>query len=310
MPNQAEQRVIDPILSRIALGYRHPEHIGQHLFPVVPVQVAGGKVIEFDKSGFRLYNTARAPGTKAKRLQFGHLGKPYAVENHALDAVVPREHQREAGAVPGIDLATRAVNLVLKSGSLVLENQHATLATDVANYDANHQVTLAGTDQWNDYANSNPIADVKAGREAIRSSIGMYPNVIMISAKVMSALEEHPAFVDRIKYTSSDSVDEALLARLFKIKKVVVGQAIAFDDDDTSIDLWGRDVVMAYVPEQLTGMEEPSYGYTYQMDGHPLIEVPFWDRDARSWIYGTTHERVGVHTGISAGFVIKDAVAP
>jgi hypothetical protein len=257
-----------------------------------------------------LYNTARAPGTKAKRLQFGHLGKPYAVENHALDAVVPREHQREAGAVPGIDLATRAVNLVLKSGSLVLENQHATLATDVANYDANHQVTLAGTDQWNDYANSNPIADVKAGREAIRSSIGMYPNVIMISAKVMSALEEHPAFVDRIKYTSSDSVDEALLARLFKIKKVVVGQAIAFDDDDTSIDLWGRDVVMAYVPEQLTGMEEPSYGYTYQMDGHPLIEVPFWDRDARSWIYGTTHERVGVHTGISAGFVIKDAVAP
>lgn len=309
MPNLAQQRVIDPILSNIALGFRHPEHVGQFLFPVVPVTVAGGKIIEFDKSGFRLYNTARAPGTKAKRIQFGHQGKPYAVENHALDAIVPREHQRDANNVPGIDLATRAVNLVMKAGSLVLENQQAGIATNAANYDANHKVTLAGTDQWNDYANSNPIADVKAGREAVRSSIGMYPNVIMISAKVMASLEDHPVILDKIKYTQTGVVTAELLASLFKIKKVIVGQAIAFDDNDTPIDLWGKDVVLAYVPEQTTGMEEPSYGYTYQMAGHPMVEEPYFDRDSRSWIYGTTHERVGVLTGITAGFVIKAAVA-
>lgn len=310
MPNTAQQRVIDPILSRIALGYRHPEHVGQILFPVVPVTVAGGKVIEFDKSGFRLYNTARAPGSKAKRMSFGHLGKPYAVENHALDAVVPREHQRDAQNVPGINLATRAVNLVMKSGSLVLENQQAGIATNLANYDANHQVTLAGTDQWNDYANSNPVGDVKAGREAIRSSVGMYPNVMEISAKVMASLEEHPAILDKIKYSQTGVVTEELLAAIFKVKKVVVGKAIAFADDDSTIDVWGRDVVLAYVPEQTTGMEEPSYGYTYQMEGHPLVEEPYWDRDARSWIYGTTNERVAVQTGITAGFIIKSAVAP
>lgn len=309
MPNSKQQRVIDPILSNIALGYRHPEHVGQHLFPIVPVMQSGGQILEFDRAGFRLYNTARAPGSAAKRLSFGHQGKPYAVQNHALDAVVPREHLRDAAEVPGINLAKRALNLVMQSSSLVLENQLATIARTAANYPATHQVTLAGTARWTDYANSNPLGDVSTGREAIRSSIGMYPNVMEISAKVMAAVENHPAILDRVKYTETGVVTEALLAALFKVKKVVVGKAIAFSDADVAIDIWGSDVVLAYVPEIASGAEEPSYGYTYQLDGHPLIEEPYWDRDTRSWIYGTTHERVGVLTGITAGYVIKTAVA-
>jgi hypothetical protein len=309
MPNSAQTRVIDPILSNIALGFRHPDHVGQDLFPIVPVLQSGGQVIEFDKSGFRLYNTARAPGGKAKRMVFGYQGRPYAVENHALDAVVSRERMRDAGAVPKLNLATMAVNLVMKSSSLVLENQLATIARNAANYDVNHQLTLAGTDRWSDYVNSDPLGDVSAGREAIRSSIGMYPNVMEISAKVMVALDNHPAVLDRIKHTQTGVVTEALLASLFKVKKVVVGKAIAFNDADAAIDIWGSDVVLAYVPETVSGAEEPSYGYTYQLEGHPLIEEPYWDRESRSWIYGTTHERVGVLTAITAGFVIKTAVA-
>jgi len=309
MPNSSQNQVIDPILSRVSLGYKHPDHVGSILFPVVPVAQTGGKIIEFDKKSFHLYNTARAPGTKAKRATFGHQGKPYALENHALDAVVPREHMRDASVVPNINLATRAVNLVLKSGALILENQQAGIATNLANYDANHQVTLVGNEQWNDYANSDPIGDVKAGREAVRSSIGVYPNVLEISAKVMEQLEDHPAILDKIKYTQTGVVTEDLLAAIFKVERVVVGKAIGFDDAGTSIDIWGKDAVLSYSPTDAMGAEEPSFGFTYQMEGHPMVEVPHWDEDARSWVYGMSHERAPVLTGITAGFIIKNAVA-
>lgn len=311
MPNSEQNQVIDPILSNIALGFRHPQHVGQFLFPVVPVTQTGGQVIEFDKSSFRLYNTSRAPGTKAKRAQFGHLGKKYALENHALDAVVPRERQRDANQVPGINLATRAVNLVLKSGSLVLENQIASIVRNTANYDANHQVTLSGVSQWSDYAGSNPFTDVEDGKEAVRSSIGMYPNVMEISAKVMKTLKEHPKVLEKTKYTTSESITPDILAGLFDIDRVVVGKAIAFDDADASIDIWGNDVVLAYVPDGGDGDRsegEPSFGYTYQMESHPLVEVPWFDKDARSWIYGMTHERSPELTGVTAGYIIKNAV--
>lgn len=309
MPNSRQQQVIDPILSNVALGYKHPQHVGVFLFPVVPVMQSGGKIIEFGKEAFSLFNTRRAPGEDVKRVRFGHEGKPYAVENHALDAQVPREHMRDASQVPNIQLGTRAVNLVLKSGSLVLENQQAGIARNAANYDANHKITLAGTDQFGDYANSDPVGVVDDGKEAVRETIGVYPNVLEISAKTFKVLKEHPSILDKIKHTQRGVVTAELLQAVFDIEKVVIGKAIAFDDAGASIDIWGKDMVLAYVPEDTTGMEEPSYGYTYQMESHPLVEVPYWDQKSRSWVYGMTHERVAVQTGITAGFLIQSAVA-
>ena len=308
MPTLAQRRVIDPILSTIVLGFVHPEHIGMQLFPRVPVMVSGGKVIEFDKSAFRLYNTSRAPGTAFKRVQFGYQGQPYALENHGLEAPVPREHQREAGVVPGIDLATRAVNGVMRINSLILEKAQADLARDDTKYDANHKNTLSGTDQWNDYSNSNPITDVNDAKEAIRSTTGVYPNTIEIPATVMKILTEHPKIVEKIKYSERGIVTAEILAAVFDIPKVIVGKAIAFDDADASIDVWGKDVVLAYVPDNPSGMEEPSFAYTYVMEGHPNVEVPYWEDSTKSWIYGVGYERAPVLTGMVSGFVIKNAV--
>ena len=173
----------------------------------------------------------------------------------------------------------------------------------------NHKLTLTGTDQWNDYANSDPVADVKAAREAIRSSVGVYPNVMMISAQVMVSLTEHPKITDKIKYTQTAVVTAELLAVLFEVDKVVVGKALGFDTAGNNIDFWGKDVVLAYVPAGSMGAEEPSYGYTYTLENHPLVETPYWDNTAKSWVYGVAHERIPVLSGIASGFVIKNAVA-
>lgn len=307
MPSGSQVRVIDPILTNHAAGYRHPDHIAHELFPTVSVAVNGGRRIEFGKESFRLYNTRRAPGTATKRVRYGYEGKPFALENHALDAIVPREHVKDAQQVPGINLLTGSVNLVLRSVSLGKEYDAAIIARDAALYDANHKQLIAGTDLWTDPL-SKPLVQIRDGIESVRRSIGTRPNKVEIPAAVMHVLQEHATIAEKLKYTTGDSLTAEMLARLLNVKKVVIGDAVTVDDDDNVVDVWGNDVVIAYVAEGAASAEEPSYGYTYQMEGHPMVEEAYYDKTIKSWVNGVTLDRSPVLTGITAGFLLQNVI--
>ena len=38
-----------------------------------------------------------------------------------------------------------------------------------------------------------------------------------------------------------------------------------------------------------------------------MVEVPYYDNNAKSWIYGVGYERAPQLTGITAGFLIQNA---
>lgn len=309
--NTAGARVIDPILTTVAQGYQNAEFVGMNLFPYVKVGQRGGKVLTFGKEDFKLYATARAPGTNTKRIQYGYLGDPYALEQHALEGVVPIEFQQEAAAVPGIDLASGAIRTVQNIIGLRLEYAQAQLATTAANYAASNKVTLAGADQWSDYSGtSDPVDDIEAAKEAVRGKIGKRPNTVVIAAAVFAKLRQHPKIVDRIKYTGRDSATPELLASLFGVKRVVVGDAVYADAGGNFVDVWGKFVVVAHTElASVAEMGTPSYGYTYRLGGYPTVEEPYSDRSAKSWIYPVTDEVSPVIAGALGGFLISAAVA-
>ncbi|MBF0402256.1 MAG: major capsid protein [Magnetococcales bacterium] len=302
--SSSQVRVVDPVLTEVAQGFRHEEHVGHILFPRVPVHTSGGQVLEFGKESFKLYQARRAPGTATRRVQFGYLGKSFALVQDALEGQVPREHLRDASRVPGVDLGQRAVMGTLRALSLTLEYDQAKLATTAANFDSNHKVTLTGTDKWSD-AGSDPSGDINTGKEAVRATVGVYPNTALLSAQAFNALKEHPKVVDRFKYTSRDSVTPEMLAALWDLQTVVVGKAVAFDDFGNDIDIWGNNAILAYVPSRPSGMEDPSFGYTYTLQGHPLVERTYYENNAKSWIYPVTYERLPVLTGMLSGYLIQ-----
>ena len=303
----SQVRIIDPILSTVAQGYRHAEHVGHSLFPRVPVQISGGQVLEFGRESFKLYRARRAPGGATMRIDIGYLGKTFTLVQDSLEGRVPIENMRDASRVPGVDLGRVAVNTVLRALSLTLEYDQAQLATTAGNYDASHKVTLSGTDQWSD-GSSSPAAVIDAGKEAVRASVGIYPNTLLLSAPAYNALKEHPKVLDRFKYTSRDSVTPDMIAALWDLEKVVVGKAVGSDDAGAAIDMWGTSAILAYVPATPSSREDPSFGYTYTMQNHPLAEKPYYDNNAKSWFYPVTYERVPVLTGISSGYLIIDPV--
>lgn len=303
--NPQAVRVINPILTTHVQGYRQAEFIGETLFPRVPVEISGGQILEFGKEAFKLYSTRRAPGAGTKRIAFGYLGKTFALLNDALESPVPREYLRDAKVMPGIDLGQRAVNLVMRTVLLSLEVEQATLALTAGNYDSTHKVALSGTDKWSDPA-CDLIAQVSGYKEAVRASVGIYPNVLVLSAVAFKAARTNQKVRDQFKYTNADSITTDMLAKALDIDQVVVGKAVTSTDAGVISDVWGNNAVLAYVPAAPSGMEEPSYGYTYTMIGHPLVEEPYYDNNAKSWIYGVGFERAPVLSGITSGFLIQN----
>lgn len=132
---------------------------------------------------------------------------------------------------------------------------------------------------------------------------------MVVGPDVFNALKEHPQILDRFRYTSSESVTEAMLAKLFDLDEVVVGRATVFNDQTSAFDdIWGGALVLTYTPAAPEGFEEPSYGYTYTLKNHPIADAPYWDYIRRSWLYGVTYERKSVHTGIASGFLLREVL--
>lgn len=300
-----EARVIDPILSEVVQGYVYPDLVGSRMFPEVPVDTRGGQIIAFGKEAFEQYNIRRAPGGATKRLEIGYSGDKYAVVEDSVEAKVPFEILQDAERVPGINLAQAYMRVTMEIVRKGLEVEQAGIALDASRYGANNKVALSGTSKWSD-ASSNPTTDMDDYREAVRQQIGIYPNRLLLSAQAYKAARTNPNIVDRFKYTGRDSITADLLAHLWDLDEVVVGKAVTYDPDaGTMTDVWGNNAVLFYAPDGPSTRQQPSFGYTYKMRGNPYAEEPYRDRNAKSWIYPMTYERVPVVTSIDSGFLIQ-----
>ncbi len=308
--NTSQARIINPILSEVARGHVNQEFVGMKLFPIVPVNQRGGKVVKFGPEKFQLVETARAPGGPVARVESAIGSDDYALEQHAISEPVYIENMEDAATVPGIDLGKVAVNNGMQRIGLRREYKQATLARNASLYASTNKSTLSGTSQWS-HADSKPAQAIRNARSAISDRIGLYPNVLLLGEPVFAALQENPSIIERIKYTGRDNITKDMLASLFDVDEVVVGKAVYVDPvTGAFIKVWGKDAVLAYsVPGSLASMGTPSYAYTYQLRNHPVVEQPYYDRGTRSWLYDVVDEYSPVMAGADAGFLFTNAVA-
>ena len=303
-------RVIDPILSTVAQGYQNNDFVGNAIFPTVSVGQRAGKIINFGKESFMAYDTARAPGAVVKRINVGYSSSTYGIVDHSLSAVVPIELQEEAQAVPGLNLASASVRTVQDVMRLRLEVEQATIATTAGSYAASNKTTLTSTAQWSDLSASDPLGDIEAAKDAIRADIGKMPNTIIMGPAVLKSLRQHSKIIDRIKYTGRDIPTPELLASLFGVDRVLIGNGVKATDAGVFSDIWGKFVVVAYT--EMSGMADmgrPTYGYTYQLAGYPFVERPRYDANTRTWLYDVSDAVKPVIAAVDAGYLITTAVA-
>lgn len=304
----AQARIVDPLVTELALGYLNEAYVSEFLFPRVAVATRAGYLPEFNRENQRRVESHHAPGATIPEVQISWGKRPFAIVDRALNGKVPVELMEEAaqaGGPPGLDLQAESLQHVQDLISLDVEATASDLARNAANYDANHKVTLAGTTRWSQ-ATSTPIADVTAAKNAIRVSVGVNPNRLLLSLPAFTALQSHASIVDRLKYTSSDAVTEQLLARLFGVDEVKVASGLYVADDGTPTDMWGADAILAYVPKN-GNFRKPAYGYNLGLRGYPHANKAFYDIKTNSWLVPWIDTREPALMMAGAGFLFVNA---
>ena len=302
---------VDVILSNYARGYRNMGMIGHILMPRASVPSRSMRTLEFGKESFRLLNTRRAPGGKKKRIQYGFSSNPIDLYQEALEALVPEEIQDEAEKVANVDLAQKAIDLVMDVEDLNLEFEIAQLARNEDNYNDNNKMAFSAAEKWKE-PTSDPRKDVYDANEALRRATGRYGNTLVLPAAARNALRDHPKVRDQFKYVSAKSITDEMLAAYLDVEQVVCGKAVYLPenagDDQPAQDIWAEDAILAYVPRGEGNYMVPSYGYTYELMGMPEVRVPYWDNTCDSWVYPMKVERRAKLVGADAGFLFKGVV--
>ena len=91
--------------------------------------------------------------------------------------------------------------------------------------------SAAGPAAWSG-ASANPIEDVLTLKRAVANQIGIRPNSAVFGTAVFDQLLTSERILDRIKYTSADSIDTDVLARYFGLERglrVAEGRYLAAD---------------------------------------------------------------------------------
>ena len=305
--NLDQARVINPVLTEVALGYMNQPLVADKLFPRVPVRARGGQVLQFGKEAFMVHGSQRAPGEQIKRAQISYTPVPFKLTQHALGVTVPIEEQEDAQEVLAVDLLDENLSAVIDSVRLEIEQLAANIAVNPATYGANTEA-LSGTSML-DTSTGDPFGVVAFAKETVRGQIGRRPNTMLIGPKVLTALQKSPAILDRLKYTSSQVPTNEDLARLFQVDNFVVGEAVVSDDFGVLSDIWGKNIVLAYTGIGSKSRKAPSFGYGYELKGSPVVTEPEFNRKTRSIEAEFIYENGLYVTCAAGGFLVTNVVS-
>lgn len=308
MTDLSKQRVVDPVLTELAQGYYNGNMISEVLFPIAETQKEGGKIPTFGRLAFRLQTTKRELRAASNRLTPEDIGSVTVVleENDIEYPIDIREVNETEGVYPLRQHATGVTQDVIALGR---EKACADLALNEANYETTNKVTLSGTSQFTD-PNSDPIGVIKTGIRTIQRTTGRKPNVCAISGDVWEVLSEHPKVLEKIKYVATAVLTPEDFAKLIKVDRVVVGEAVHEQAGELK-DIWSKAIVLAYVApaskEQKQNIYEPSFGYTVRRKNGLYVDT-YPEVGGKVEIVRTTDINKPYIVGKAAGYLIKGCI--
>ena len=283
MPNPTASDVhVNVPLTNISIAWiqQQDAFVATKVFPNVPVQQQSNRYFTYQRDDFYRTEAAfRAPGTESAGSGWRIDNTPtYFADVLAIHKDVDDQIRANADSVISMD-----------RDSTLWVSQQLLVKRDVdwaANYFTTGLWTGAsgGTDltgvsgapganqfkQW-DQAGSTPIEDIRAQRIAVASKTGYRPNVLVLSPKVWSVLQDHPEFLDRIKYTQKGLVSPDLLAAVLELDQVTIAWGVQSTNVESQTEstnfIFGKHALLAYsapAPSLMT----PTAGYTFSWVGY------------------------------------------
>jgi len=273
----------DKTLENISVAYRSERLIADLLAPRVDVKHETDLYFVYAKNSLSLPETLRANGAVANQADWDVSTASYSLAEHALKHLVTDRDRSNAD--PAIKLDIDATEYLTEKILLRKEVDLANLVTTDGNW-AN-ETSLTSTLAWSANTTlSNPITFIDTATSVIALNSGKLPNTVVINDPTFRAAKEHTSIVDRVKYTSADSVTEAMLAKLFNVPRILVAGGIRNTAGEGLADsmgwIWTDMAFVAYI-EPNPGLKKPSalYQFTKSEFGNPY-KVKKWREEERN----------------------------
>lgn len=301
--NLAKLRVQDPILTELAQGYHNAELVSEVLMPIVEIPKEAGKIPVFGRLAFRLPTTVRELRGDSNRLAPEDVTTiDVDLQEHDIEYALDHREINEASFA----IEQYALSVTQDVIALGREKEVAELAQNTENYAAENVVTLTTKEKFT-HAESNPLATIYKGIEKISHSIGVKPNVCVISSDVWAVLKEHKGLLERIKYTRTAILTPETLAELIGVDTVKIGEAV--EEKSGQLEkLWKDCVILAYVPKKKGTIYEPSYGYTVRRQKGLFVDT-YTEKGGKVKIIRCTDIHKPHLLGKSAGYLMKGCIA-
>ena len=277
MPQPTSSQVhVDAILTNISVAYlqRAENFIADKVFPVVPVDKQSDKYFVYDKNDWlRDEAQVRTDGTESVGSGYNITTATYYADVYAIHKDIGDQTRANADAPINVDreAAEFVTHRLLTRREIQFVNDFMTTGKwghDVTGVAASP--TSGQTIQWSDYTNSDPIEDIEEGKAEILSTTGFEANTLVLGYDVFRQLKNHPDLVDRIKYTSSQTITEDMLARMFDIERVLVSKSVKATNKEGATGAYsfttGTTALLAHVAPS-PGILTPSAGYTFSWTG-------------------------------------------
>lgn len=282
-PTQADLHVNQP-LTNVSVAYiqKASAFIATKVFPQVQVQKQSDLYWKYSKSDWRRTDVKRrAPSTETPGVGWNVDTDTYFAHVYGVHKDI--DDQLRANADSNFRLDSDATSFV--TNQLLLKRDIDWAATYFKAGVWGTDYTGVGSNptgnqflQWH-LSTSDPISQLATLQISFIQSTGFKANTMVVGANVLKALKNHPAIIDRIKYTQKGIVSEDLIATLFDVERILVSYATVATGpqipDAKAQDLaasYGfiadpNGVLLCYTPSSPSIMQ-PAAGYTFTWNGY------------------------------------------
>jgi len=265
-PTKSDVHVNKP-LTDISVAWVQDQNnfVAQKVFPIVPVDNASDLYYEYDIGDF-MRDEAEVRGEASESAGSGYRlsTTPYSCRVVAFHKDIDDQVRANADSVLSLDRA--ATEFVAQKMAISRERRFASsfFTSGVWGTD------ITPSNLW-DTSSGTPRSDVDVGKATILAATGFVANTLTMSYPVFLALRKSADVRDQFKYTSADSIDEAMLAKYFGVDNLFVAKAVYNTAKQGSAMagslILGKNALLSYIPPT-PGLMTPSSGYCFAWRGY------------------------------------------
>lgn len=265
----------------IAWHQDESKFVAGRVFPTIPVEFKSDNYPKYAKGYFYRDEFGPRPwGGRPKETGYKIEKGLYSCEEEALETKID-DRQRANTEVGSLDPDVASQRLLRQQAMIHRDRLWAAefFKTGVwsINWEGKEAAPTKSEEETEqkflqfDQTGSEPIEFFDQRRLDIGGKTGYLPNKLVIGADVYRVLKNHPAIVERIKYTQRGIVTLDILAELFDVDEVlvplgVINSATEGEADSINYIVNRKSALLVYgAPAPST--QEPSGGYSFAWTG-------------------------------------------